>query len=63
LQGRTPLQIRTIASNDEATPWSKNNHLMGARLLHSSDDSENTFSRDALRTRTEVMVNQAPLDH
>jgi hypothetical protein len=49
LQDRPPLQMRTIAYNDEATSWSRSNHLMGTRLLPSSGDSNNIFSRILLR--------------
>jgi hypothetical protein len=44
-QDRPPLQMRTIIYNDEAAPWSRSNHLFGIRLLPSSDDSNNIFSR------------------
>jgi hypothetical protein len=50
--------MRTITYNDEAAPWSRNNHLMGARSLLSSDDSDNC-SRTLCRTRTEININQA----
>jgi hypothetical protein len=36
--------MRTITYKDEAAPWSRINHLMGTRLLPSSDDSGNIFS-------------------
>jgi hypothetical protein len=49
LQDRQPLQIRTINYNDEAVPGSRSNHLMATRLLPSSDDSNNIFSRTPLR--------------
>jgi hypothetical protein len=37
--------MRTITYNDEAAAWSKNYHVLGTRLLPSSDDSDNNFSR------------------
>jgi hypothetical protein len=36
--------MRTITYNDEAAPWRRSNHLLGARLLSSSEDSDNNFS-------------------
>jgi hypothetical protein len=36
--------MRTDTHNDEAATWSRSNHLMGTRLLPSSDDSDNNFS-------------------
>jgi hypothetical protein len=33
-----------ITYNDEAEPWSRSDHLLGTRLLLSSDDSNNNFS-------------------
>jgi hypothetical protein len=36
--------MKTITYDDEAAPWSRNNHLMGTRLLPSSDDIDNNFS-------------------
>jgi hypothetical protein len=41
--------MRTIAYNEVAVPWSRSDHLMGTRLLHSRDDS-NIFSGILLRT-------------
>jgi hypothetical protein len=40
-----PLQMRTITYNDEASPWSRSNHFMRTRLLPSSDDNDNNFSK------------------
>jgi hypothetical protein len=36
--------MRTIIHYDEAAPWSRSNHVLGTRLLLSSDDSSNNFS-------------------
>jgi hypothetical protein len=47
--------MRTMTYNDEAVFWSRSNHLMGTRLLPSSDDSDKIFSGN---TFTEIMVNQ-----
>jgi hypothetical protein len=49
LRDGPPIQMRTISYN-EAAPWSRSNHLMGTRLLLSSDDSANNFSRTPLET-------------
>jgi hypothetical protein len=46
---RPPLQMGTITYNDETAPWSRSNHLMGTRLLPSSDDRD-TFSGISLGT-------------
>jgi hypothetical protein len=37
--------MRIITCNNEATPWSWGNHLMGTRLVPSCDDSNKNFSR------------------
>jgi hypothetical protein len=50
LQDRPPLQVRTIAYNDEAAPWSRSNYLMGTRLLPSTNDRDDIFSRTHLET-------------
>jgi hypothetical protein len=54
--------MRTITYRDEAASWSRSNHLMGARLFPSSDNSDNDFSRifslEAQKIRTEIMTNQ-----
>jgi hypothetical protein len=42
--------MRTTTYNDEAAPWSRSNHLMGTRLLPSSDDRGNIFSGMLLGT-------------
>jgi hypothetical protein len=49
-QDRPSLQMRTITYNDETASCSWSNHLMGTRLLPSSDDSDNIFSRTPLGT-------------
>jgi hypothetical protein len=36
--------MRTITYNDETAPWSRSYHILGARWLPSSDDSNNNFS-------------------
>jgi hypothetical protein len=36
--------MRTITYNDEAAAWSMSNHLLGTKLLLSSDDRNNNFS-------------------
>jgi hypothetical protein len=36
--------------NDEAVLWNRSKHLMGTRLLPSSDDSDNFFSGTLLGT-------------
>jgi hypothetical protein len=45
LWDRPPLQVRTITYNDEAAPGSRNNHLRETRLLPSTDDNDNNFSK------------------
>jgi hypothetical protein len=37
--------MRTVTYNDETAPWSRSNHPMGTRLLPSSDDRDDNFSR------------------
>jgi hypothetical protein len=50
--------MRAITYNDKAAHWSRSNHLTGARLLPSSDDSDN-FSRTLLwNSQAEIIVNQ-----
>jgi hypothetical protein len=61
LTGQTTPQMRAITCDDEAAPWSRSNHLMGTRLLSSSDDSHNNFFRTLHRTRTEIKINQTML--
>jgi hypothetical protein len=52
--------MRRVTYNEEAAPWSRSNHLMGTRLLPSSDDSDNIFSRTTPGNHwTEIMVNQS----
>jgi hypothetical protein len=46
--------MKKITYSDEAAPWSRSNHLMGTRLLSSSNDSDNNPGR----TRSEIKVNQ-----
>jgi hypothetical protein len=58
LPGQATLQMRTIAYNDEAAPWSRSNHLMRTRLLPSSN---NNLSQNLCRTRTKITINQATL--
>jgi hypothetical protein len=50
LHNRPSFQTGTIIHNDEAVPSNRSNHLMGTRLLPSSDDSSNTFSGTLLIT-------------
>jgi hypothetical protein len=50
--------MRIITYNDEAAPWSRCNHLMGTRLLPSSDDRDNNIYRNLWNPWTEMMVNQ-----
>jgi hypothetical protein len=40
--------MRTMTYIDEAASWSRNNLLMGSRLLPASDDSDNIFYRTPL---------------
>jgi hypothetical protein len=49
LQDSPPLQMRIITCNDETAPWGSS-HFMGNRLLTSSEDSHNIFSRTPLGT-------------
>jgi hypothetical protein len=37
--------MKTIIYVDEDAHWSRSNHLMGTRLLPSSDDNNDNFSR------------------
>jgi hypothetical protein len=53
--------MKTVTCNDEAAPWSRNNHLIRTRLLPSSEDSDNNLSGIPCKTRTEMMTNQATL--
>jgi hypothetical protein len=48
--------MKIITFNDEAAPWSRNNHLMGIKLLSSSDDSNNNCFEIPHRTRTWMIV-------
>jgi hypothetical protein len=43
--------MRTNTYNDEAAPWSRNNPVLGTRMLPLSDDND--------QLRTEMMVNKA----
>jgi hypothetical protein len=67
---KLPLRKNSLAgqappppSEDNHLYWwgsmqSRSNYLMGNRLLPSSEDSNNNFSRTPPRTRTEIMMNQ-----
>jgi hypothetical protein len=57
LQDRPPFQLRAITYNDEAVSWSKNNHLMGNRLLPSSDNRDNIFFGTSGNIWAELMIN------
>jgi hypothetical protein len=50
LLGQNIPQRRTITYSDQAAPWSRSNHLMGTRLLPSSDVSDSIFFRTPLGT-------------
>jgi hypothetical protein len=52
--------MRTITYNDEAAPWSKSNHVLGTRLLPSSDDCDDSFSL-LQNPQAAIMVNQITL--
>jgi hypothetical protein len=58
LEGETAFQMRAMTYDEVAAPWSRSNQLMGPRLLPSSDDSDNNFSRTPCRIRTEIMITQ-----
>jgi hypothetical protein len=36
--------MSSITYKDEAATWSRNNHVLGIKLLPTSDDSNNNFS-------------------
>jgi hypothetical protein len=44
--------MKIITYNDETVPWGRSNHLMGTKLLPSSDDKPH-------RTRTKLMIKKA----
>jgi hypothetical protein len=52
LPGKTTPKTRTTTYNDKAAPWNRSNHLVGTRLLPSSDDS------DTSRTSTEKVMDE-----
>jgi hypothetical protein len=49
--------MRTITYNDEAALWSRNNYVLGTRLLPSSDGSDNIFMDPFLERLAKMMVN------
>jgi hypothetical protein len=53
---------QATTSVGQTIPKGWSNHLIVIRLLPSSDDIDNNFSKTLGRRRTELKVNQTPLD-
>ena len=53
---KTAHKMKAIIYQGETAPWSRGKHLVGTRLLPSSDKSEDKFFRTMMQTRHETAI-------